>query len=60
MEQSRLQRKAVCYWLQKRNERERERERERGGLRNKRSRVIREEKTNDIFCGTFGECIRYY
>jgi hypothetical protein len=56
MEQSRLQRKAVCYWLQKRNERERER----GGLRNKRSRVIREEKTNDIFCGTFGECIRYY
>jgi len=26
------------------------RERERGGLRNKRSRVIREEKTNDIFC----------
>jgi hypothetical protein len=48
MEQSRLQRKAVCYWLQKRNERERERER--GGLGNKRSRVIREEKTNDIFC----------
>ena len=40
--------------------RERERVRERGGERNKRSRVIREQKTNDIFCGTFGESIRYY
>jgi hypothetical protein len=51
---------SVTGYRKEMRERERERERERGGLRNKRSRVIREEKTNDIFCGTFGECIRYY